>query len=323
MKNALDSTILIPMNVLGSRFRKSQLRTMTAIGVVVAAFLLQVTLVTSAYQLVRKWLGISPPPPNMLLCSAYSLLTSFRLIWWLAVAALVAIIDPPGVAPVLRPDKRQAIYFLKGLAIGFAVMAAAVVMIVAVGDAQLHSSPGSASVHAAYGVAWLLGEILGAAGEEVLYRGLILVLVARLFGMRTAIVSSALAFALAHGANPGASYVWMVRLAAAGLLLAYSVFRSGTVWWETGYHAGWNFASSSALRRSRQRISRSGEYVHFPSLGECLDHWRARGPGGKRLRLPGCCHRYWITYIDCSPERTASLSGTLNSSELLKVLIPP
>jgi membrane protease YdiL (CAAX protease family) len=268
---------------------------MTAIGVVVAAFLLQVTLVTSAYQLVRKWLGISPPPPNMLLCSAYSLLTSFRLIWWLAVAALVAIIDPPGVAPVLRPDKRQAIYFLKGLAIGFAVMAAAVVMIVAVGDAQLHSSPGSASVHAAYGVAWLLGEILGAAGEEVLYRGLILVLVARLFG--------------APGCRRPA--FGLLSLSQRNRVVGNRVSR----WME--------LCERSALRRSRQRISRSGEYVHFPSLGECLDHWRARGPGGKRLRLPGCCHRYWITYIDCSPERTASLSGTLNSSELLKVLIPP
>ena len=280
MKNALDSTILIPMNVLGSRFRKSQLRTMTAIGVVVAAFLLQVTLVTSAYQLVRKWLGISPPPPNMLLCSAYSLLTSFRLIWWLAVAALVAIIDPPGVAPVLRPDKRQAIYFLKGLAIGFAVMAAAVVMIVAVGDAQLHSSPGSASVHAAYGVAWLLGEILGAAGEEVLYRGLILVLVARLFGMRAAIVTSALAFALAHGANPGASYVWMVRLAAAGLLLAYSVFRSGTVWWETGYHAGWNFASAPLFGAAGSGYHDQGSMFTFLPSGSALITGGPVGPEG-------------------------------------------
>jgi hypothetical protein len=268
------------MNVLGSRFRKSQLRTMTAIGVVVAAFLLQVTLVTSAYQLVRRWLGISPPPPNMLLCSAYSLLTSFRLIWWLAIAALVAVIDPPGVAPVLRPDKRQAIYFLKGLAIGFAVMAAVVLMIVAVGDAQLHSSPGSAPVHMAYGVAWLLAEILGAAGEEVLYRGLILVLVTRLFGKRTAIVTSAFAFALAHGANPGASYVWMVRLAVAGLLLAYSVFRSGTVWWGTGYHAGWNFASAPLFGAVGSGYLDRGSIFTFLPSGSALITGGSVGPEG-------------------------------------------
>ena len=103
---------------------KNQPRTIITIGVVVVAFLLQVTVVTSAYQQVRSWLGIPPPPPNTLLCSAYSLLMSFRLIWWLVIAALIALIDPPGIVPVLRPNKRQAIYFLKGLAIGFAGMAA-------------------------------------------------------------------------------------------------------------------------------------------------------------------------------------------------------
>ena len=45
------------------------------------------------------------------------------------------------------------IYLLKGLAIGFSVMVATVLMIVAVGDAQLRLSPGSASIHAAYGIA--------------------------------------------------------------------------------------------------------------------------------------------------------------------------
>lgn len=232
------------MNVFGLRIRKSQLRTIIAIGVVVVALLFQDTILVSAYQQVRGWLGISPPPPNTLVCSAYSLLMSFRLVWWLAVAAVVAFIDPPSIVPVLRPDKRQTIYFLKGLVIGFAVMAATVLMILAVGDARLHSSPGSAPVHAAYGSAWLLAEILGAAGEEVLYRALLLVLLTRLFGTRTAIVTSALVFALGHGANPGANYIWMVRLAVAGMLLAFSVFRSGTIWWATGYHAGWNFASA-------------------------------------------------------------------------------
>lgn len=77
-----------------------------------------------------------------------------------------------------------------------------------------------------------------------MFRGLVLVLASRLLGIRMAIVISALAFSLAHGANPGASYIWMVRLAAAGMLLGYSVFRSGTLWWGIGYHAGWNFASA-------------------------------------------------------------------------------
>ena len=248
LHHSRESTILIPMNVFGSRVRKSQLRAVIAIVVVAAAFLLQVTLVTSAYQLVRRWLGISPPPPKTLLCSAYSLLMSFRLIWWLA--------------------------------IGFAVMAAAVLMMVAVGDAQLHSSLGSAPLRVAYGAAWLLAEILGAAAEEILYRGLILVLITRLCGKRTAIVTSAFAFALGHGANPGASYVWMVRLAVAGLLLAYSVFRSGTVWWGTGYHAGWNFSSAPLFGAVGSGYLDQGSIFTFLPSGSALITGGPVGPEG-------------------------------------------
>ena len=159
-------------------------------------------------------------------------------------------------------------------------MAAVVLMIVAVGDAQLHSSPGSAPVHMAYGVAWLLAEILGAAGEEVLYRGLILVLVTRLFGKRTAIVTSAFAFALGHGANPGASYVWMVRLAVAGLLLAYSVFRSETVWWGSGYHAGWNFASAPLFGAVGSGYLDKGSIFTFLPSGSALITGGSVGPEG-------------------------------------------
>ncbi len=275
------------MNIFGSRFIKSPIRTITAIVVVVAALPLQNTLVTSAYRLARGWLGISPPPPNTLLCPAYSLLMSFRLIWWLAVAAMVAFIDPPGMVAVLRRNKQQAIYFLKGLAIGFAVMAAVVLAIVAVGDAQLHPSPGPGLTfaHTAYGAGWLLAEILGAVGEEILYRGLIIVLVTRLVGPRTAMAISALAFALGHGANPGASPIWLVRLVVSGFLLAYAVFRSGTIWWGTGYHAGWNFASAPLFGAVGSGYFDQGSVFTFLPSGSGLITGGPVGPEGAASSL--------------------------------------
>jgi membrane protease YdiL (CAAX protease family) len=246
---------------------------------VVAAYFLEDTILTTPYHQTRAWLGISSSPPNTLLCAAYSILVSFRLLWWLIIAGSVAFIDPPGITPFLRHHQRQVIYLLKGLAIGFSVMVATVLMIVAVGDAQLRLSPGSASIHAACGIAWLLAEIVGAAGEEVLFRGLILVLASRLLGMRMAIVISALAFSLAHGANPGASYIWMVRLAAAGMLLGYSLFRSGTLWWGIGYHAGWNFASAPLFGAVGSGYLDQGHIFAFLPSGNALV---TGGPVGQR-----------------------------------------
>jgi len=268
------------MNGFRSPFGNGPIRTIFGIGVVVAAMGFQDTLLKSAYEHVREWLGIPPPPPHTLVCAAYSLLMSLRLTWWLAIVALVAVIDPPGLVPALRPDRRQATYFVKGLAIGFGVMAATVLMITAVGNAQLQSSAGSAAVHAVHAVAWFLAEILGAAGEEVLYRGLIFILVTRLLGMRTAMVISALAFAAGHGANPGANVVWMVRLAVTGLLLAYAVFRSGTVWWATGYHAGWNFASAPLFGAVGSGFHDQGTVFTFSPSGNALITGGAVGPEG-------------------------------------------
>jgi hypothetical protein len=273
--------------VIENRFRApfnaSRIRTVVALGVVVAGYFLQDLTLNVPYHLVRTWLGISPPPPHTLVCSAFTVLVTLRLLWWLAIAGVVGLIDRAGIAEVLRLNRRQASYLLRGLGIGLAVMAATVLTIVAVGDAQMHLAPGTAGVHAGYGAAWLVGELLGAAGEEMLFRGLILVLTARLFGATTAVVVSALAFSLAHGANPGASTIWMVRLAAAGLLLAYSVFRSGALWWGIGYHAGWNLGSAPLFGAAGSGYLNQGHIFTFLPTGSALMTGGAVGPEGSVL----------------------------------------
>lgn len=266
-----------PMSTSGAPSRKKALRTAIAIGVVVAAMVLQDTLLRSVYEHMREWLGIPVPPANTFVCSAYSLLTGLRLTWWLAVVALITFMDPPGISPFLRLERSQAMNFVKGVAVGLLVMTATVLMIAVVGDAQIHSSGGSAATRAAQAVAWFLAKVVSAAGEEVLYRGLLLILVTRLLGMRAGMAISALAFVAGHGANPGASTIWMVRLAIAALLLAYSVFRSGAIWWATGYHAGWNFASAPLFGAAGSGFHDQGTVFTFRASGSA---WITGGPVG-------------------------------------------
>ena len=68
-------------------------------GVGVAAYFLEDAILTTPYHQTRAWLGISSSPPNTLLCTAYSILVSFRLLWWLIIAGSVAFIDPQGLRP--------------------------------------------------------------------------------------------------------------------------------------------------------------------------------------------------------------------------------
>ena len=265
-------------------------------------------MLTTFYHSARTWLGILPAAtPNTLVCASYNLLVSIRLIWWIAVTALVAVIDRPGIAGVVHCNKRQAINFLKGLAIGLVVMAATVLTIVAVGAAQLHSATGSVPVHFAYGVAWLTGEIIGAAGEELLFRGLILVLTSRLVGIRTAMVVSALAFSLVHGANPGASYIWMIRLGAAGLLLAYSVIRSGSLWWAIGYHAGWNFSSAPLFGAAGSGYIDQGHLITFLPTGSDVITGGAVGPEGSAIAFVAVVIATGLLFLTIRSNELSSL----------------
>jgi membrane protease YdiL (CAAX protease family) len=264
--------------------RASRIRVVIALGVVAAGYFLQDPVLDVPYHAAQRMLGIVPSPvPHTLLCSALNLLFVLRLSWWVVVTGLVVWIDRTGIVEVLRCDRRQVDYFLKGLAIGLAVMMAAILGIVAFGDAQLHASPGSFAAHVGYGAAWVAGMIVVSAAEEVLFRCLILILMARLFGMRVALVASALAFSLVHVANPEASAIWMVRLFAAGLLLAYSVFRSGTIWWGIGYHAGWNLASAPLFGAAGSGYILQGRIFTFVPAGSALITGGAVGPEGSVL----------------------------------------
>ena len=131
-----------------------------------------------------------------------------------------------------------------GLATGIGVMSLTILAIVFTGAAHIDYAGGSPLGAAGFGLGWLVNDIIGAAGEEILFRGLIFVALSRLGGKWVGVIGSALAFSLDHGANPGASLIWMIRLFAQGGLLAYAVIRTRSLWWSIAYHAGWNWASA-------------------------------------------------------------------------------
>ena len=55
---------------------------------------------------------------------------------------------------------------------------------------------------------------------------------------------SGLMFSGLHLSNHGATRIWLLRLFLQGVLLAYAVFRTGSLWWSVGYHTGWNWVSA-------------------------------------------------------------------------------
>jgi uncharacterized protein len=82
--------------------------------------------------------------------------------------------------------------------------------------------------------------LVGAAGEEILFRGFAFQLLVGSAGAWATIVPVAVLFAAVHAANPGASSIGLVNTAGFGVVFGYAFLRSRDLWLPIGLHFGWN-----------------------------------------------------------------------------------
>lgn len=79
-----------------------------------------------------------------------------------------------------------------------------------------------------------------AVSEEVVFRGLPLVLLASALGRGAGVALVAIAFALAHLANPNLTVLGLGNIAMAGIFLGLCFYAPGGIWTASGAHWGWN-----------------------------------------------------------------------------------
>lgn len=82
--------------------------------------------------------------------------------------------------------------------------------------------------------------------EEIIFRGVGQVVLARAFGRLPALVALSLLFALAHILNPNPTALGLLNIAAAGIYLGIVFYAPGGIWTAWGAHFGWN-ATLAAL----------------------------------------------------------------------------
>jgi len=82
--------------------------------------------------------------------------------------------------------------------------------------------------------------VIGAVGEEILFRGFGFQVLLREFGILFAIVPTAILFGLAHTPNPHSTWLGLVNTIGFGALFCYAFVRSHDIWFPIGLHFGWN-----------------------------------------------------------------------------------
>jgi membrane protease YdiL (CAAX protease family) len=84
--------------------------------------------------------------------------------------------------------------------------------------------------------------ILGALGEEMLFRGYAFQVLVEFAGPYATVLPFGLLFGFAHMDNLNSSALSVANTSAWGVLLGYAFLKSGDLWLPTGLHLGWNWA---------------------------------------------------------------------------------
>ncbi|MBL8238124.1 MAG: CPBP family intramembrane metalloprotease [Bryobacterales bacterium] len=90
---------------------------------------------------------------------------------------------------------------------------------------------------------FMVGIVLlfGALGEELIFRGYPFQMLAGRYGTFQILLPAGVLFAAAHAGNLNSSPLALLNTFLWGVLLGYSVLRSGDLWLPTAIHFGWNF----------------------------------------------------------------------------------
>jgi membrane protease YdiL (CAAX protease family) len=121
-----------------------------------------------------------------------------------------------------------------------------------------------------------------ALAEELMFRGLPLVVLARALGRGRAILLLSVLFALAHVRNPDVTVAGIGNIALAGIFLSLAFYSPGGMWTAFGAHLGWN-ATLAALAAPVSGLPFDIPYIDYRTGSPSWLTGGAFGPEGGLL----------------------------------------
>ncbi len=177
-----------------------------------------------------------------------------------------------------------------------------------------------------WGLLWLLGFLCVGLTEEFLTRGFLQVTLTRglagvagLLGMgergrqRLGFWLAALLFSFlfgfGHGSNPGESPIGLVSAGLIGLIFAFSLWRTGSLWWAIGYHMAWDWMQSFVFGVADSGLMMQQHLLATHPQGPVLLSGGLTGPEGSVFVLSECLMTGLVIFFALPPQ-PGSLSFT-------------
>jgi uncharacterized protein len=207
-----------------------------------SGFLLTIVLALAA-TFVTAAAALPGGDPRQLAIQTVSGLVAFGLVtWMLGMKVLGLTLTDLRWLPLARAGRGFGV----GLLLGTAPAMLALGLSLVAGGASFLADEGSLPRYLSQVGLTVLLLVPAALLEEIAFRGVSQVVLARGIGKFPAIIALSLLFALAHLLNPHGTALGMVNIALAGVLLGVAFYTPGGIWAAWGAHLGWN-ATLAAL----------------------------------------------------------------------------
>jgi membrane protease YdiL (CAAX protease family) len=194
--------------------------------------------------------------------------------------------------------------FAAGLFWGFTALSALVGALLLAHGIALDGVLLHGATAVSYGLKWSVVFLLVGLGEEFFTRGYLQYTVSRgvagivrtmdannrhshLIGFWVAaFIFSVLLFAAGHLGNQGENFVGIFQVALVGVVFAFSLYRTGSLWWAIGVHASWDWAQSFFWGTPDSGNMSQGHLLATHPMGSLLLSGGPDGPEGSLLGIP-------------------------------------
>jgi len=203
-------------------------------------FLLMVALVSTAAGLIVR-LGLSrmlDRDGERLFQTLFAAVAIFAATW------ILSLIDRrPVTAYGLGPVNRWR-NLLSGIAAGFLALSALMGLLRLTGGYTLSAGDIEPAAVWKWAIYWAVFFIAVGFMEELVTRGYPLFALAQGMGFWPSAALLSLVFGLGHLGNRGEEVAGIVNAVIAGLVFAFSLYWTGTLWWAIGAHMSWDWGES-------------------------------------------------------------------------------
>jgi CAAX protease family protein len=232
--------------------------------------------------------------------------TAMGLIGVAGATVLMMLIERRPPSDYFLGPRGLVLRFALGLVAGAATMALLAGALMAAGVLRVDRIETRPEALAASGLLWAAAYLLVALFEELFLRGYLLAKLARSLGFRVAAVGTSVLFAAGHIANAGESPIGLVSVVLIGLVLAYSVWKTGSLWWAIGFHAAWNWSETFVFGVANSGFPAQGSVLITHPAGPAWLSGGMTGPEGSLANLAaiavGAAIVRWA-----SPRRTGEI----------------